>query len=45
MPIDPNTYTDQWEPIVIYTTLLFHWSLYNYAAHAADILTPRSYKV
>ena len=30
-------YTDQWEPIVIYH---FNWSLYNYAAHAADILTP-----
>ena len=24
----------------IYTTLLFYWSIYNYAAHAADILTP-----
>ena len=39
LPINPNIYTDQWEPIIIYhsITLLV---LYNYAAHAADILTP-----
>ena len=40
LPIKPNIYTDQWETIIKYTTLLFYWSLYNYAAHAADILTP-----
>ena len=33
-------YTDQWEAIVIYHSYYFNWSLYNYAAHAADILTP-----
>ena len=26
--------------ISLHTTLLLSWSLYNYAAHAADILTP-----
>ena len=42
LPINPNIYTDQWEPIVIYIyiTLLLFWSLYNYAAHAADIMAP-----
>ena len=39
LPIKPNIYTDQWEPS-LYTTLLFYWSLYNYAAHAAGVLTP-----
>ena len=38
LPTNPDINTDQWEPI--YTTLLFSWSLYNYAPHAADILTP-----
>ena len=28
------------ENLSLYTTLLFYWSVYNYAAHAADILTP-----
>ena len=40
LPINLNIYTDQWEPIVIYHYITFYWSLYNYAAHAADILTP-----
>ena len=40
LPINRNIYTDHWEPIVIYITLLLYWSLYNYTAHAADILTP-----
>ena len=38
LPINPNIYTDQWEHIVIYH-YYFYWSLYNYAAHAADVLT------
>ena len=38
LPINPNIYTDQWEPIVIYH-YYFYWSLYNYAANAADMLT------
>ena len=28
------------EKLSLYTTLLLYWSLYNYAAHAADISTP-----
>ena len=28
------------ENLSLYITLLFYWSLYNYAARAADILTP-----
>ena len=42
LPINPNIYSDQWEHIIIYhsITFTFYWSLYNYAAHAADILTP-----
>ena len=28
------------ENLSLYITLLLYWSLYNYAAHAADILTP-----
>ena len=34
------TFTLTSENISLYTTLLFYWSFYNYAAHAADILTP-----
>ena len=49
LPINPNIYTDQWEPFVMYhsITFYFYWSLYNNAAHAADILTLQllSYKV
>ena len=40
LPINPNIYADQWEPIVMYHSITFYWSLYNYGAHAADILTP-----
>ena len=34
LPINPNIYTDQWEPIVMYHSITFTftaWSLYNYA--------------
>ena len=40
LPINPNIYTDQWEPIFYIPLYYLYWSLYNYAAHAADILTP-----
>ena len=50
LPIHPNICTDQWEAIVLYIYIyiyiylyiyvLLYWPLYNYAAHAADILTP-----
>ena len=42
LPNNPNIYTDQWEPIVMYHSIsnYYYWSLYNYAAHAAGILTP-----
>ena len=39
LPINPNIYTDQWEPIVIYHSITFT-GRYTTAAHAADILTP-----
>ena len=34
------TFTLTSENLSLYTTYYFYWSLYNYAAHAADILTP-----
>ena len=34
------TFTLTSENLSLYTILLLYWSLYNYAAHAADILTP-----
>ena len=34
------TFTLTSENLSLYTTLLRCWSLYNYAAHAADVLTP-----
>ena len=34
------TFTLTSENLSLYITLLLNWSLYNYAAHAADILTP-----
>ena len=34
------TFTLTNENLSLYITLLLYWSLYNYAAHAADILTP-----
>ena len=42
LPINPNIYTDQWEPIFYIPLyyLYFYRSLYNYAAHSANILTP-----
>ena len=33
------TFTPTNENLSLYTTLLLYWSLYNYAAHAADILS------
>ena len=34
------TFTLTSENLSLYTTLSFYWSLYNYAAHTVDILTP-----
>ena len=34
------TFTLTIDNLSLYITLLLYWSLYNYAAHAADILTP-----
>ena len=34
------TFTLTSQNLSLYTFLLLYWSLYNYAAHAADILTP-----